>query len=239
MTEPAARVQIGWLGRPVDDPEVATLVVLHGYGANEADLLGLLPVLEQSLPDVTVKVLAVRGFFPCAEVSTGFSWFPGPVLAEPVGPAIAETADRLGDLVRQHSARATWLGFSQGMAAAVAVLRRRPEVVQGLIGLSGFTFSTAQPADVELLRAAGAGRGVPAFYGRDPADPIVPGTVSGWTGEFLRRHTALTEHTYPGTGHGVSLPEIADLAAFLRQLLASGSAAPARRTDDREPDQLQ
>ena len=36
---------------------------------------------------------------------------------------------------------------------------------------------------------------------------------------FLRTHTDLEEHSYPGMGHSVSMPEIADLTRFLRRTL--------------------
>lgn len=195
--------------------------MLHGYGANESDLIGLLPMIGGFLPGVTAKVLAVRGFFPIAERPGGRSWFPGSVMQQPSATAIAETADRLVDVVGQHSTGAVWLGFSQGMGAAIAVLRRRPELVRGLVGLSGFTFAAAQPGDARLLAAVAADDGVPAFYGRDPHDPIIPGPVGDWALDFLRQHTALTERSYPGMGHSVSPQEIADLAGFLTPLLWS------------------
>jgi len=36
---------------------------------------------------------------------------------------------------------------------------------------------------------------------------------------FLRTHSELEEHIYPGMGHSVSMPEIADLTKFLRKIL--------------------
>lgn len=222
MHPSAEHIDVGWWGDPVDDPDVPTLVMLHGWGASGADLVGLLPVIGSFLPGVTVKVLVVRGFFPLPERPGGMSWFPGSVMRQPSAAAIAETADRLVDVVGRHTNGAVWLGFSQGMSAAIAVLRRRPELVRGLVGLSGFTFAAAQPGDAPLLAAVAAGHGVPAFYGRDPHDPVIPGLVADWVLDFLRRHTALTERSYPGMGHSVSPEEIADLAGFLTPLLTPG-----------------
>lgn len=73
-----------------------------------------------------------------------------------------------------------------------------------------------------MLAAVAAGHGVPAFYGRDPHDPVIPGLVADWVLDFLRRHTALTERSYLGMGHSVSPEEIADLAGFLTPLLTPG-----------------
>ncbi|GGM14240.1 alpha/beta hydrolase [Nakamurella endophytica] len=224
--EPVAEVR--WLGTPrPDDADAPTLVLLHGYGANERDLVGALPAVQAFLPGVDARVVAVRGFFGVPWRASGYSWFPGDVRVQPPPEMIAATADRLADVVAQHTDRAVWLGFSQGMCAAITVLRRRPELVRALVALSGFSFDAPQPADALLAREAAAGRGVPAFYGRDPADPAIPGFASAWALRFLREHTAVQERTYPGVGHGLSLPEIADVVAFLAPFLRTAGGRDA------------
>jgi phospholipase/carboxylesterase len=67
--------------------------------------------------------------------------------------------------------------------------------------------------------SAANGTGVPAFVGYDPADPLIPPIANRWAMTFLRTHTELEEHSYPGMGHSVSMPEIADLTKFLRRTL--------------------
>ena len=81
--------------------------------------------------------------------------------------------------------------------------------------------------DTQLARDAAAGRGVPTFYGRDPADPAIPAFASAWALRYLRAHTDLLERSYPGLGHSLSMPEIADVVAFLAPLLRR--AEPDRR----------
>jgi hypothetical protein len=66
------------------------------------------------------------------------------------------------------------------MATAVTVLRRHPELVSAFVGLSGFVFDDDQPGDHLLAGGAAAGRGVPAFAGYDPADPLIPGFANRW-----------------------------------------------------------
>ncbi len=215
--------EIAWLGSPPQskqpDRTVPTLVLLHGYGSNEKDLIALVPAISMFLPGVTARVIAVRGSHPAPGRSRGHSWFPGSVLLQPPIEAIADTADRVAAVIRRHTDRAVVLGFSQGMCTAITVLRRHPDLVIGLVGLSGFMFDDDHPGDAQLAVAAATGTGVPAFAGYDPADPVIPAVAIRWALTYLRTHTALEEHSYPGMGHSVSVPEIADLARFLRAQL--------------------
>lgn len=216
------QMEVRWLGNGKAVANPPTLVLLHGYGSSELELVSALPVVEAFLPAVDAKVLAVRGFFPIAGRPDRYSWFPGDVWVQPPPAELARVADRIADAVAEHADSALWLGFSQGMCAAVTVMRRHPEMVDALVALSGFSFDVDQPGDERLARDAAAGRGVPTFYGRDPADPAIPAFASAWVLRYLRTHTALQEHTYPDMGHSLSFPEIADVITFLEPLLGQG-----------------
>ena len=212
--------EIAWLGSPPSDGRaVPTLALLHGYGSNERDLISLVPAMRMFLPGVTARVIAVRGSYPAPGRSGGYSWFPGSVMVQPTAAAIGDTADRVAATIRRYTGKAVVLGFSQGMCAAITVLRRHPDLVTGLVGLSGFMFDDDHPGDPQLAVSAATGTGVPAFVGYDPADPIVPSVANRWALTYLRTHTALEEHSYPGMGHSVSMNEIQDVARFLKTLL--------------------
>ena len=215
--------EVAWLGPPApDNPLVATLVLLHGYGSNEKDLISLVPAMQMFLPGVSAKVIAVRAAHQAPGRPRGYSWFPGSVMAQPSDAAIGRTADQVAALIRQHTtSKAVVLGFSQGMCTAITVLRRHPDLVSGLVALSGFMFDDDHPGDSQLAVDAATGSGVPAFAGYDPADPIVPAVANRWALTFLRTHTDLEEHTYPRMGHSVSMDEISDLTTFLRKVLVS------------------
>ena len=164
--------EIAWLGPPQpDNPQVATLVLLHGYGSNEKDLISLVPAMQMFLPGVSAKVIAVRASHQAPGRPRGYSWFPGSVMAQPSDAAIGQTADRVAALIRQHTSKAVVLGFSQGMCTAITVLRRHPDLVGGLVALSGFMFDDDHPGDSQLAVGAATGSGVPAFAGYDPARP--------------------------------------------------------------------
>jgi phospholipase/carboxylesterase len=220
-SEPALPAhQVRWLGPPVpDDPAVATLVLLHGYGSNEADLITLVPALGLFLPNVSARIVAVRGPYPVPG-RRGHAWFPGPLLAQPPLADIARTGELIAQVVRQYATSALLIGFSQGMAAAITTMRRHPDLVRGLVGLSGYLYDDGHPGDHQLEVMATSGHGVPAFVGYDPRDPRVPGVALRHAVTFLRTHSALEEHTYPGMGHRISMPELTDVAKFLRRQFA-------------------
>jgi phospholipase/carboxylesterase len=212
--------EIAWLGpaQPTGR-RMPTLVLLHGYGSNERDLISLVPAMRMFLPGVAARVIAVRASHRAPGRPSGYSWFPGSVLAQPSTAAIGETADRVAAVIRRHTERAVVLGFSQGMCTAITVLRRHPELVTGLVGLSGFMFDDDHPGDPQLAVRTAGGRGVPAFVGYDPADPMIPPFANRWALTYLRTHTDLEERSYPGMGHSVSMDEIRDLTKFLWALL--------------------
>jgi phospholipase/carboxylesterase len=209
-----------WLGSPrPDDPDVPTLVLLHGHGSHEQDLVSLVPAMQMFLPGVHARVVAVRGSFPALGRTRGYSWFPGSVYEQPPAEAVAVAVDDVARVIRRHSGPVVVLGFSQGMCMAVTLLRRHPDLVRAVVGLSGFVYDDWQPGDAELSVRTQAGAGVPAFFGYDPADPVVPRRATDWARQYLGGHTALEEHRYPGIGHSVSLPEITEVAGFLTRFL--------------------
>ncbi|HEY5879705.1 MAG TPA: hypothetical protein VIU11_12415 [Nakamurella sp.] len=208
-----------WLGTPrPNDRSVPTLVLLHGYGSSERDLVMVLPALAMFLPEVSARVLAIRGGHPVPG-RRGHGWFPGPLMAQPPLADIGRTGDQIADIVRRFTTRAVLLGFSQGMCAAITVMRRHPDLVRGLVGLSGYLYDDTHPGDAQLAVMSMSGHGIPAFVGYDPADPRVPAVAIRHAVEFLRTHAALEERTYPGLGHSLSMPEISDAARFLRRVL--------------------
>ena len=132
------------------------LVLLHGYGSNENDLMGLSPHLDQRL-----RIVSVRAPL---ELEPGFySWFP--LHMEPEGVEIlfseaVEARDELGHTITSlqvefsaSGARTILFGFSQGASMALAVARARPEIVAGVAFLSGRCVPEMIPADEERRSA--------------------------------------------------------------------------------------
>ncbi len=186
-------------GRPL-------LVLLHGYASDEADLFGIAAYLP--LEPVIASLRA-----PIPE-GPGFAWFsrftnvPGDPLA---GNADAAARAVLDWLDEQPAAPTGLLGFSQGGAMALQLLRLAPERFGYAVQLSGFVVQGAQEGDAELER-----RRVPVFWGRGTLDEVIPPNSIERTEEWLPAHSSLDARIYEGLGHGISPLELGDISAFIR-----------------------
>ncbi|SDD07506.1 phospholipase/carboxylesterase [Sanguibacter gelidistatuariae] len=193
-----------WSGDPRS--ETPLLLLMHGYGSHESDLLGLTPHLPAELATVSVRAPLPAGM--------GYAWVP---IADPGRPDPAATQDAadailawLDDAV-PASTPVALLGFSQGGLMVTHLLRSRPERFFAGVVLSGFTADDVVAGDDALAAIA-----PPVFFGRGDRDQIISEATFARTSDWLPRHTTTTEVVYPGLGHGITSEEIEDVAAFLR-----------------------
>jgi phospholipase/carboxylesterase len=188
------------------------LVMLHGYGADEAGMVRLFPSLPAGVTGV-----AVRGSFP---VGDSFGWFLlDPYLSSDTSEVLEAASALLARVDRIRAAGSftgvSLLGFSQGMAMATTLLRLRPAGFDAVVGLSGFV------AENELLAMAEPlAQPVPYFWGRDRNDWVINEDAILHTENWLRENTALTARTYPGMGHSIGTEEVRDVGIFLRRYVA-------------------
>lgn len=197
------------LGRRDDAAPPAVAILLHGYGSNERDLAGLMPMLGMQLPWASLRAPLSAG--------PGSAWFeittPGSPDAAPVEAATAA----IWAWVDEHLDAATHvvpIGFSQGGLMATQLLRTRPERVLAPVVLGGFVLGAPQPADAELAATRPA-----VFWGRGAEDRVIAAHAIARTGEWLPAHSTLTERVYPGLAHGIDARELADVREFLSPLL--------------------
>jgi len=190
-------------GRPL-------LLVLHGHNSHE----GVGFDLRHQLPDDLV-LASVRAPL---RATGGFAWFRldpavGIQQAGQVARAVLSWLDEsLGSGPAPPSVGI--LGFSQGAATAVQILRTAPTRFDYAVVLSGFVVPGPSARDEEL-RA----RRTPVFWGRGDADPIIPSYLVSFSRLWLSGHTQLEERVYPGLGHNVAPAELVDLHRFIKQHL--------------------
>jgi phospholipase/carboxylesterase len=184
-------------------------LLLHGLGSHERDLLPLAPALGGGAV-VALRAPLVYG--------PGFAWAdPG---AAPAGSgaglgaaadAVLAWLDDLGSSGMGTPASVRLLGFSQGGALALTLLRRAPERFERLVVLAGFVPDDPEAGDGTLA----AQPVVPVFWGRGDADTVIPRSAVDRTAAWLPAHAAATVRVYPGLAHGISDAELEDVSAFL------------------------
>lgn len=182
------------------------LVLLHGYGSHEGDLFGMAPGLP--LGPVIASVRA-----PIAE-NGGWAWWSR--ADSPSGNPSAERVDEAADAVLEwldslEYTSVSLIGFSQGAALALQLLRHAPDRFTATVAIAGFVASGEHPGDAELARVRPA-----VFWGRGTDDRVIPADAVERTAAWLPEHADATIRIYEDLGHAISTPELIDLVAFLR-----------------------
>jgi phospholipase/carboxylesterase len=107
-------------------------------------------------------------------------------------------------------------GFSQGGAITLHTGLRQREPLAGLIALSCYL----PLAESHPKEAAAGSAGVPIFMGHGTSDPVVPIARGRASRDALQAAGHPLEwHEYP-MPHSVCAEEIADIAAFMKRVLA-------------------
>jgi phospholipase/carboxylesterase len=199
-----------------EDPEGAPgILLLHGRGSHERDLLGL----ADSFPD-GIHVLSARAPDPMGQ---GFTWYEldlsggGLEHSQPDG----DDWERSRELVDAFSDRAKSvygvgdlgiLGFSQGSILGMGSLLDSPERYAYVVGLHGYL-----PARYESGYDVS---GKPVFLAGGEQDQIIPEHRTADAAERLRAFGAdVTYNTYP-TGHGIATEEGRDATEWLAERVA-------------------
>ncbi len=204
--------QVLWSAPEAERAGRPLLVMLHGHRLDEtmgADLRHRLPT-----------ELVVASIRAPMEAGGGFAWFR---LDATVG--VQQAAESAQAILRwldtvPPAPSVGLLGFSQGAATGIQVMRSAARRFAYAVLLSGFVVPGPAIGDQLLSRTK-----PPVFWGRGDRDPLIPDFLVSLTSTWLTNHTTLTEHVYPGLGHNVADAELNDLHDFLAtQIDRSGSA---------------
>ncbi len=196
------------------------LLLLHGYGADERDLGGLLTYLD---PEGTFVTVMPRG--PHA-APPGFSWFDfaggdPEVIARDRAAALTELDDLLDAACEEHGmARADAVigGFSQGAGLALLLGLRRSERSHPAGVLAMSAFAPAELADDDIDWEAAASIPVLLQHGTD--DQMIPVQRARDLSVALVDHgVPLVYSEYP-MGHEVALESVQQGHAWLDAIRA-------------------
>lgn len=180
------------------------VLLMHGLGSDERDLASLVPFL----PPV-FEYVSVRGIFRYVQ---GFAWFDMPVAPDRPEAIEASSAAVEEWIAAQDRPVVGAIGFSQGGAVALQLLRRDPHALRFVVNLSGFPFPAAMQGDTALAEVR-----PPALWGHGGMDPLYDPEREQAVREFMGAHTTLEEERRPQLGHAVDEIELRAVAAFLQR----------------------
>ncbi|GLS80019.1 alpha/beta hydrolase [Paracoccus marinus] len=206
------------------DKATSVVVLLHGYGADRADLLGLADPLSPHLPGTAFH--APDAPEPCANNPMGRQWFPIPWLdgstEDMARASMAQSLDDLNAFIDEVLAREgvgperlVLVGFSQGTMMALHLAPRRDKQVAGVVGFSGRLLAP------ELLHEARVKPPVLLIHGDQ--DQMVPFADMGLAGDALvGAGFTVYSHVMKNTGHGISPDGLGVALSFVREVLKDG-----------------
>lgn len=159
--------------RPTQPPARATVIVLHG---NHGTLNDLLPLTSSFRSDFRVFTPeAARGVYRMREV-VGHTWYGGWRVERPEPASFGDSLAQLERFVHDVRDRTDegeplpfLLGYDQGAVLALSLATVVPNLVAGVMAISGCLPSFADPTLLPLPEMA-----LPVLMITDPADPDLP-----------------------------------------------------------------
>jgi phospholipase/carboxylesterase len=194
------------------------LLMLHGFGSNEADLLGLVPYLDERM-----HIASLRG--PLRIEAGAYGWYR--VSHTAGGPVVHEGEERecrklvarfIDDMIEAHgvdSRRVYLLGFSQGATLALSIALTIPDRIAGALVFCGRVIRelSGSIAEGEQLKDARI------FMANGLHDDVVPIGRARSSREFLSGlNVELRYHEYPAA-HQISPAMLEHAGEWLKEKL--------------------
>jgi thioredoxin 1 len=207
------------------------LLLVHGFGADEQDLGGLLPHLD---PEGRFCTVLPRGP-EAVPGSPGFAWYSWSPQGDFDPEAFTSSLDALDDLLDEQCeaqgferSEAFVAGFSQGAGMMIALALRtsdRPKP-KGVLAMSP-ALPGLDVFDVDWEAAAA----VPVLIQHGDEDPLVPVARARQLARALEGHGIPVVYTEYPMGHQVALESIRHSAAWIDAVIA-GEKPSAPVADD-------
>ncbi len=191
-------------------PPQRLVVLLHGWGADGNDLIGLAPHWARRLP--TAGFVAPHAPEPCDENPSGRQWF---AFRNRDPRDVAQGAAHAGDIIDSFldaelarldlsDDRLAFAGFSQGAMMALYVALRRANPCAAVVGYSGRLVG-GESLTTELRSKP------PVFLAHGDADPMVAfAELAAAVAALGELDVPVRWHAVRGGGHGID-PQSLDL----------------------------
>jgi phospholipase/carboxylesterase len=205
---------VAWRGSP--DSGSTLVVLLHGRGSNENDIIALADHLPAGPAYAAVRA-------PIAE-GGGYAWFANRGIGRPVAESLAETMAwfrKWIDGVAPAGRPVVLVGFSGGAAFAGGLVLDDPHRYAGAAILYG-----TLPFDAGVPTTPGRLGDVPVLVAHGDADVVIPRDLleRTWTYRHGDAGSATTGVRDPG-GHGISTAVLRELHRWLTDVSPGGEAS--------------
>jgi phospholipase/carboxylesterase len=200
--------------RRAEGAKSPAIILLHGRGADENDLLGLAQYLDERL-----TIFSIRAPFPFEFGGYTYFLLNDDGTAEP--SEFLESHRRLltfveavGSLPEVDPSKIYLLGFSMGTIMSYALALTHPAKFAGVIAQSGFVRD--HPALEFRWKHL---EGCPFMITHGTQDPVIPVALARKTKDlFAASNADFMYREYP-MGHEISGESLADVAGWLRKKL--------------------
>lgn len=193
--------------KPATEPGKPPILLLHGTGGNEDDLLPLGGMIAPGSALLSPRGKVLEGGMP-----RFFRRLREGIFDE---EDVRRRANELADFIAQaresyNLAAPIAVGFSNGANIAAAVLQLRPEALAGAALLRAMVPLRDSPA-ADLT-------GKPVLIVSGASDPIVPADNAKRLASLLTNAGASVQHQVLPTGHGLSQTDVALTKTWIDQL---------------------
>lgn len=193
------------------------LILLHGYGSNEADLFGLAPELDKRFAIYSLRA-------PNARSGSGYCWYEIKFLNNGQFDYDTVQVNKSRDYIlsfvqnicrKDHldSSRVYLMGFSQGAILSYELAVSKPKQIKGILALSGRLMKeTRQHAGNKTFP------NLHAFIAHGNQDEVIALKESEAAQEFFKdkKLKSLEYHVYP-MAHSISPTEMNDIRSWLNK----------------------
>jgi len=172
-----AEPTVVWRGST--DPGAPLVVLMHGRGSNETEIIALADHLPKNLAYAAVRAPISEGH--------GYAWFANRGIGRPIAASIGRTV--------------LLVGFSGGAAFAGGLILDRPTRYTGAAILYG-----TLPFDADIPTTPGRLHGLPVLVAHGVADTVIPRDLLDRTWSYLDSDAgSITTGVRDPGGHGLSL----------------------------------
>lgn len=199
------------------------LLVLHGFGKNEEELIDLASQIDERY-----FVVSARG--PITLKSDAYAWFPmnftptGAVFdipdVENCRLLLLRFIDELIEAYGLERRQVYVMGFSQGAIMSSILALTEPDKLAGIITICGRIPTEILPQIKDFTKLAA----LPMFIGHGTADTVIPIAQGRACRDFFENLSVKLTYREYFMGHQVSSESIADISKWLADQLELSSA---------------